>query len=473
MSSLDPDELREPEREQDRQPKGLLGAVGDFLGGVAPAKLPLRGWPAALASLGYPAFRLVWLGACFSAIGMWMQNIAQAWLIYDLTHSEFWLGLEAFATSVPVVLLLPMGGVLADRYSRRVLLIITNLAQMLLAVLLMALAGTHVIAAWHMVAISFCHGIAAAVAIPAMQSLLPSLVPRANLGNAIALNSAQFNASRAIGPALGGVVLVNWGAAWSFGYNAVTFLPLIAVLLFMPLPISAAAAAEAPDDGEGSKSQSSGGTRAMMWRGLVDGVGYLRQRRDILIMLLTIVLTGLCVAPVMSMMPALVRDGLHGSASDFSMLLSAFGVGAMIGAVMIAARSDRTTSPWRAFPILLTMGLALFTIAWSRSLWLTAAAVGVAGVSFTGTMVRLFTTILRSTPDAFRGRLSSVQVLSFRLGLPLGSMAAGIIAEQLGITAAFLAAGVAVCLGVPGLALLARRHGMCKLAAAQATHRLD
>src|SRR5215212_3787880 len=240
-----------------------------------------------------------------------MQKVATSWLIYQMSGSETLLGIDAFAAGIPTVLLLPFGGVVADRVDRRKLLIWTNVASAALALVLAGLRATGVLHVWHIVAVSAASGVVQAAMVPATTSLLPALVGEEDVPNAIALNSIQFNLSRVLGPALGGVALVYLGAAWSFALNAVSFLLLVLAFVFIRNvpPLKKA-------------TQPVG-------RSLIDGVRFIRARRDLVTLLSLVVVTALLGAPAVSMLPALVKTVLHRQAGSYSALLSAFGVGAV------------------------------------------------------------------------------------------------------------------------------------------------
>src|SRR6478609_7849433 len=185
------------------------------------------------SALQHRDFRLLWLGTFASNVGSWAQKVATAWLIYRLTNSEAWLGIDAFASGIPTVLLLPWGGVISDRVNRRNLLIWTNVASAGLAFALAALVFSDILQVWHIVAMSALSGIVQALMVPASASILPSLVGEKDTANAVALNSLQFNVSRVIGPAIGGATLIYLGASYSFALNGLSFLAMVVALLFI------------------------------------------------------------------------------------------------------------------------------------------------------------------------------------------------------------------------------------------------
>jgi predicted MFS family arabinose efflux permease len=431
-----------PQEGADR-PGGLLAAAGRMFGFTGPITLPLRGLSRSFAALAHPDYRLLWTGAMFSNIGAWMQNVAKSWLVYEISGSAFWLGVDAFVTHFSAVLLLPLGGALADRFERRRLLIVCNALLAVLALLLGGLYAGSWLRVSHVIVVSALSGILQAVMTPAYQSLLPDLIPPQHMANAVALNSLQFNLSRALGPAIGGLVMVRFGATWSFVFNAVSFLAVIGACMVIQ-PRS-----------EGVPRQPESIVRSMS-----GGASYLRGRGDLAVFLTLVILLGFFGAPVNSMLPALADDAFGGDETVYSLLLSAFGVGAMIGAMLMAAGSHRGPTPWRAFPVLVVSGLAQLLVGVQAWLAVTLTLMMLLGIMHVGVMNRLNAAILASVPPSMRGRMSSFFVLAFRLGIPLGSLAAGSLADVLTVQHVFGAFGLLLMVSVGVLQLESRRRGV-------------
>jgi predicted MFS family arabinose efflux permease len=444
-----PPSVSEPEPPADLSMKdpaavspGYLAGGGQMVGTTAPAELVLTGWRRAVAALHYRSYRYLWAGALLSNVGSWMQNVARDWLVYQLggASGKFWLGLNALAEGLPLVLLLPLGGVLADRFSRRTILITVSVISALLAVGLAVLTVSGHLRGWHIVAFTAAVAAMDALRIPANQSLLPDLVGRDDVPNAIALNSMQFNLSRVTGPALGGLALVTLGPAWSFSLNALSFSGvIIAVLLMRNLPVRAP-------------------RRESLRRTMGQGVAYIRSRADLMTMMLLVVVGGTLAAPVTKMLPALSRDFYGRDEAGFAVLLSCFGIGAVLGAALLAVRSHRDPTPWRAFPILMGLGVCQIAIAFNGVYEIGLLLVGLAGLLFIGAMVRLNTAVLHSTPAQVRGRVAGFQALAFRIGVPVGGLLAGWIGQTLGLMWAFLGFGLAMLVIVPALLLMARQR---------------
>jgi MFS family permease len=383
-----------------------------------------------LAALRNREFRLLWLGTFFSNIGSWAQKVATAWLIYHITSSEAWLGIDAFASGIPTVLLLPWGGVVSDRVSRRNLLIWTNIISAGLAFILAALAFSDRLQVWHIILVSALSGIVQALMVPANTSILPTFVGAKDTANAIALNSLQFNGSRVIGPAIGGATLIYLGADYSFAINGISFLMMVgALVLIGSIPAS---------------NQKSESVRDNFRGGLqfVKGAGNIRT------LLSLVMIAAFFGAPMISMMPALTKSVLHREASTYSLLLSSFGVGAAVAAGFVAIKSRCGPKPCHSVPYLSIFGLCLIAVAFQWRFFVTVMLVAGAGFAFISTMIRLGTAIIQVSPDEYRRRVTSLQSLGFRLGQPLGSLVAGFVAREFGVQVAFVSFGIVMIASV-------------------------
>jgi len=390
-----------------------------------------RSWGHAWSAMRRRDFRWLFAGTFVSNAGSWMQKVATSWLVYQMTGSEAWLGLDAFASGLTTVVLLPWGGVVADRVDRRTLLIWTNMISAALAFVLTGLRVTGLLHVWHIIAVSALSGVVQAVMAPASTSLLPAVVGEQDVPNAIALNSLQFNLSRVVGPAAGGATLLYLGASWSFALNGLSFLVLAAVLLIITTVPPVKAAKEAVLDS------------------IKSGLRFVQGRRDIAIMLVLVTITAMLGAPVVSMLPPLVKAVFHKEASSYSLLLSCFGVGAVMAAAISALHSKKGPLPWLALPALAVLGVCQIGLSFGGPFNLAAVIIVVAGFMFVGTMIRLGTAILQSTPDLFRGRVTSLQQIGFRAGQPVGALLAGLLAKYMGIRTAFWLFGGLLAVTVP------------------------
>ena len=360
----------------------------------------------------YRDFRLMWLGACVSSIGTWMQSTAQSWLIYDLSNRSELLGLDRFLGEIPIVLLSLFGGVLADRANRRYILLGSQFLQMLCATILTSLLVMGVISkvhpiVWPILILSFFVGIAQAFGGPAYSALVPSLVDKEDLPNAISLNSIQFNLARVIGPALGGAALANLGAAWCFGINAVSYVAVIATLLIVrPAFIPKA-------------------TSAGVFESMRQGIDFVRTRAAMVpLIALTFSMTFLSVT-LLQFLPVFAREVLHEDAKAFTILLIASGLGSVSGALIVAGFARRRGLDRPSLIILATLGLLTVAFSYSRTLWLCVAIVFLCGACLISMFAMVMSMVQSIIPDEMRGRVMSVYNLSLRGGMPLGALLSG------------------------------------------------
>ena len=278
-------------------------------------------FPQVIRALRNPNFRLFWSGNFLSNIGTWMQNVAQGWLVLLLTaNSAFWLGVVGFAGSIPFLFFTLFGGVIADRVNKRRLLLVTQSVMMLLAFLLAALAYVHKITVWGVALIAFLNGTAMSMNAPSYQALVPRLVKREDLTNAIALNSAQFNLSRIIGPTLGGYAMALFGVAGNFFLNGVSFLAVLGALTRIRYP------------------QEQDARRESMWASLRGGFRYVRGNPQMLVLVWLTAVVSFLGVPFITFIPFFAKAQLHAGASGLGWLLACSGAGAVLAAVTVAAR---------------------------------------------------------------------------------------------------------------------------------------
>lgn len=421
---------------------GIFAGVGQMIPETGPIAVSLRSIGRAFKAMEHVDYRYMWCGALFSNIGMWMQTVAVQWLVKSiaLDSSALWLGRTAFFQQVPTALMLPIGGLLADRFDRRWIILTGNACLSLLAVLLALIQWQGKMNLWILMGAVMILGVWQALLKPSNQSLLSTLVSKDNLPNAIALNSMQHNLTRGIGPAIGGVILVWFGAQWSFGINALTYFGIIVAVLMIQKPEPAS-----------QKKKKEGLIKSLAGGGL-----YLKHRHDLQLLLFIVLTSGFLATPLLFMLPAIVETMYDNKAQQFSNLLSSFGFGAVAGVIMLAMRSHRKTSPWRGF---LTLGvLAMVELAFSFS-WPFYVAMGlmfIAGMSYISSLNRFFAGTIGTVPNHVRGRVTSIYMLCMMIGYPTGSIAAGSIATAYGIPFLLRLYGVAllVILGFAGLLIM-------------------
>ncbi len=354
----------------------------------------------------------MWLGACASSIGTWMQILAQSWLVYRLSNSSVYLGLDAFFGQIPVFLFSLFGGVFADRKNRKTILLISQFMQMGCAFGLAALVFSGVVRVWHIWCLSFTVGIAQSFGGPAYSALVPSLVEKEDLQNAIALNSIQFNLARVVGPALGGIALVKLGPGWCFTLNGLSFLAVIASLLAIRTVFK-------PEKVTLSVLQS-----------MREGVLFLRHREGMVSLVILAFLITFLSYPLVTFLPVLARDVFHGGEETFTIFLSLSGAGSVAGALLVAASSRTYGTAQHALAVMLLLGVFLTGIGVSRNLTLTSSLIFIAGSLLMIVFAVNSSLVQYSTTDAMRGRVMSVYNVAFRGGMPLGSLASGLLIKH-------------------------------------------
>ncbi|MBI3734199.1 MAG: MFS transporter [Chloroflexi bacterium] len=388
--------------------------VGDA-GSGAPADRR-RVFTRTFAALQHRNYRLYFFGQLVSLVGTWMQMVAQGWLVYQLTNSPLYLGLVSFAASIPVWALSLGAGVVIDRVPRRYVLIATQTVAMLLAFVLAALVFARVIQPWHILILSFLLGISQAFDGTARQAFVKDMVGKEDLMNAIALNSALFNMSRIIGPALAGIALASVGAAWCFFLNGLSFLAVIAGLMLQQMPKFVAQP-----------------RTASVWGDIQEGLRYIRDNQTISTLILIVSVSSVFGFAYAALLPAYAQDVVHVDAQGLGFLSTASGLGALCGALMVAALSHT-----RRKGVILTVGnlffpLMLILFSLSRSFPLSLLLMAAVGWGFMIQNTTANTLVQSIVPDRLRGRVMSVYNLAFFGLSPIGSLQAGFVAQQLGV----------------------------------------
>jgi MFS family permease len=384
--------------------------------------------PVTLRALGYRNFQLFFGGQLISLVGTWMQSVAQAWLVYRMTGSSTLLGAVGFAGQIPVFLLSPVGGIVADRYSRRNIVIATQTASMLLAFALAALTLSGSVRIWHIFVLAALLGTTNSFDIPARQSFIVEMVGKRDLMNAIALNSSMFNASRVVGPAIAGLLVASIGEGWCFFANGVSFIAVIAGLLLMDV-----------------KRRETAAQPGSSISRLAEGFRFVIRNQPVHTILILLGIVSVTGMPYTVLMPIFAGRILHGGAKALGELSSVAGIGALAGAFLLASRRDvRGLGRWVALAAL-GFGASLTAFAASRHLWLSAAILVPTGFSIMIQMGSSNTLIQSMVPDRLRGRVMSVYSMMFMGMAPIGSLIAGAAATRFGAPATVAAAGV-VCM---------------------------
>ena len=378
-------------------------------------------------ALKHRNFQLFFAGQFVSLTGTWMQSVAQSWLVYRLTGSVLLLGLIGFASQIPVFILAPIGGTVADRYNRQRILIVTQCCAMFLAGILALLTLTGSIQIWHLFVIAAGFGLANAFDIPTRQAFAVDMVGREDLINAIALNSSMFNGARIVGPAIAGILVAAVGEGWCFFGNAVSYIAVIAGLLAMNITPQIRA--------------RTGSTMSH----IAEGFGYVAKTKPIRALLLLLGLVSLMGMPYAVLMPIFADQYLGGGSSTLGFLMGASGAGALIAALLLASRKMVFgLGRWVAFACG-GLGVSLVLFSFSRSFWLSALLLIPVGFSMMTQMSSSNTLVQAMIPNELRGRVMSVYSMMFMGMAPFGALIAGTLAGYIGAPET-VALGGCVCI---------------------------
>jgi MFS family permease len=403
-----------------------------------------------LAAFTYRDFRVQWFGACTSSIGTWMQIVAQNWLIVSLTNSSpLFLGLDAFLQQLPIILFSLIGGVFADRYDRRRTLLVSQCIQMGTSATLALLMFFHSVEIWHVLALSFVTGIAQSFGGPAYQSLIPSLVEKKDLPNAVALNSIQFNVARVLGPMAFALTLSlykHWGYSEPqamnacFLLNSLSFLVVIATLIMLRVKHIPPA------------------TSGRMGEELKSGLSYVRHHSSLAALIVLAAATTFLGFALLTFLPIFAQKVFHEGADTYSHLMAFSGAGSIVGALIVAWLGKFPKMGWTALLVQAIYGVLIIGFAVSRVLWLSDVLLFFTGAALMVVFSTVTSLVQMIAPNEMRGRVMSIYMLAFRGGMPLGSLVSGYLATYLG---APLVIGInGALLVVVAIYFLTRNHGV-------------
>ena len=386
-----------------------------------------------LRALRHRNFKLFFGGQLISLIGTWMQSVAQSWLVYSLTGSTVLLGLVGFSSQLPVFLMAPIGGVVADAVDRHRVVIGTQACAMLLASILAALTLSGHIEIWHVFVLASLLGVVNAFDIPARQSFIVEMVGREDLVNAIALNSSMVNGARLVGPAVAGIVVSLVGEGWCFAANAVSYVAVITGLLMMDVPKRAISAhSDSP------------------LRSIREGFTFVATTPPVRSLMLLLGLVSLMGMPYATLMPVFADRIFGAGAGGLGVLMGMSGAGALVGALALAAkRSLRGLGRWVAWSSA-AFGVSLILFSLSRTFWLSALLLVPVGCSMMVQMAASNTLIQSMVPDRLRGRVMSIYSMMFMGMAPFGALMAGAIAHRFDAPATVAFGGGVCLLGAAG-----------------------
>src|SRR6202163_3248507 len=402
-----------------------------------------------LAAFTYRDFRVQWFGACSSSIGTWRRLSAQNWMVLSLTGSAFFLGLDAFLQQLPIMLFTLIGGVLADRRDRRRTLLTSQYIQMATATTLALLVFFNVVQIWHILLLSFTTGLAQAFAGPAYQALIPSLVDKKDLPNAVALNSIQFNVARVLGPLAFGVTIAafaRWGytdaqgMAACFALNAASF--LIVIWALMSLHVK-----HIPTTNAGSMRDE-----------MRTGLSYVRNRGSLVALIVLAATTTFLGFAVLTFLPLFTKSVFNEGAETYSHLLAFSGAGSVVGALIVAWLGKFPRMGLTALIVQAVYGLLILGFAMSHVLWVSEILLFLTGMALMVVFSTVTSLIQLIAPNEMRGRVMSIYMVAFRGGMPIGSLVSGYLATFIGAPTVIGINGV--LLVVVALYFLARSHGV-------------
>ena len=370
----------------------------------------------------------MWMGACTSSIGTWMQIVAQGWLIYTLTGSKFLLALDQVLGGLPIFLFSLIGGVLADRLDRRHVLLGSQYVQMSCAFILTALVATNSVHVWHILTLSCVAGFAQAFGGPAYAALIPTLVEKEDMPNAIALNSIQFNVAVTVGPALGGLALANLGQTWCFALNGLSFLgPILTLTMIRTrfLPVK---------------------TSESIMDSMKQGFAFIRKQGAMeMLIVLAFFMTFLAV-PARTYLPVFAKDIFQRGPETYAMFLSLSGAGSIAGALTVAALGNVRNKGRVALAALICLGAGMAGFAFSTSMIASCVLLFLFGGAMIGVFAMVSSLVQLITTNEMRGRVMSVYNCAFRGGMPMGNLVSGWLVPVF---------SVPIVLGINGVLLVA------------------
>lgn len=386
-------------------------------------------------------YRLFYVGQCVTLIGTWIQSVALAWLVYSLSHSVFLLGLVSFMSQAPIFFVTPFAGMIADRADRRLVFMATRAASLVQAAILTVLTLTGNIGVEVIVALSLALGIVTAIEVPTRQAFTVQMVGREDLPQAIAFNAMMFNFTRTVGPAIGGLIVASIGEGLCFLVNTVSSCAVLVSLFLMRI---------APREPRPTSHP---------WDDLKQGFVYVTRHPHIRMVLFLSTVCSCFGTSYLALMPAFAQDILHQGPDGLGYLMSAFGVGAVIGAALVSRQPERRL---KLLPTIMAvvLGVSLILFATTQSLWLALLFVVPTGFAYLGIAVSSNTQVQVMAEDVMLGRVMAFYAMGALGSPPLGALLLGYISDRIGVTDAFMLSG-AMCLAAAALSFVSlRRRGV-------------
>lgn len=396
-------------------------------------------------ALSHRNFRIFWIGAFLSNVGTWMQAVAQGWLVLQLTNSPFWLGLDAFVATAPAFVFTLLGGVFADLIDRRRLLLYTQVVAGLAALGLAALVATAVVDRWMVLGFSFVTGCCMALASPSYLAMTYDLVGREDLANAIAMNSTQFQLARVVGPALAGAAFRVFGLAGCFFANGLSFIAVVAALWMVQTEHHSTAPAHSVKD------------RRALWRDLIEGFSYVRNRPRVSSLLLLAAINSFFGAPYFTLVPIYARDIFHLGETGLALMMGTAGAGAFMGALLVAYLGDFRRKGWFVLGGAIIFGLCITGFALSSRLMLSLLFLFGLGFALVVSVALTNTLLQKLVTDQMRGRVMSMFILSFMGTMPIGNILAGTASSNFGPQITLAVGGFVVTIVATGVSIFNKR----------------
>ena len=366
----------------------------------------------------------MWLGACASTIGTFVQQFAQSWLVYDLTKDPFYLGLDLFLGQLPIMMFSLVGGVFADRMDRRKMLLLSQYIQMTCAFLLAILFFTHTVHIWHILTLSFVVGLGQSFGGPAYAAMLPTLVDAEDLANAIAMNSIQFNLARILGPTIGGLAYTAFGATWCFVLNGASFIAVIISLFMIQVRFI-------PPKSHEPILQS-----------MKEGIRFIRNRDGMVALVILAFCTTLFGFSPNGFLPVFVQSIFRKGPETYTLLLVFSGAGSICGGLVVASMQKLRREGRLTLLILVALGFIMAGFALSKWLPLSCLLLFAGGVAIMASASLMLSLVQLIVTDDMRGRVMSIYNLAFRAGMPLGSLALGKLIPFFGVSPTLAGSGL-------------------------------
>jgi predicted MFS family arabinose efflux permease len=386
----------------------------------------------------YRDFSLLWAGSFTSSVGTWMQSVAQSWLLFTITNKASYLAWAEGLQQAPFLVFSLVGGVLADRLDRRRILLLSQVVQLTSAFLLAFLVYTNRVEVWIILVLALVVGIAQSFGGPAYQALVPTLVDREDLPNAVALNSIQFNLARVVGPVLAGAAFATLGAAACFGLNGLSFFAVIVALLAL------------------KRGAPTGTASGSVMENLKAGLAATYADRSLRGLIGLSFVGSLCAFPLLTFLPVFAKDVFHGDVKVLATFLAVFGLGAVCGAIGAAWFGHVNRRGALAVAMQMAFGALMIGFSLSRTKWVSYPLLFLAGAALMIVFAMFMTLVQTNVADAMRGRVVSVYSLAFRGAMPLGNLVAGLLVGLL--PAPWVLAGNGMLLLLVGATVFLRNH---------------